>query len=460
LLAGTRKTQSICSALLTGITYGKRYLVVGPTNKACDAILERLFTWDPETNMVLSIKSKSAMVRYPDTHNRSELYYFRHGLERIKDKMEKIDRDKLQLYQSNKASYGSLKANVTDLNEDYFKNLNDAKSRLKNTETKLPSLIMKYINPKIFVCTIDLLIGGIPKAYTENGFDHKIVDEASQVRTSTAILLLSKFPTSNANYRSHPQLVALLSDLFYDGAQYPIRQHYDIDFSWIKLVKHNQHRLSPIYPYYLFHINYPSETHHSGSTYNPKEALDISIFLLYFFTIDYNPDDLATVSMYKAQVNQIHRSAMTLLNRYEYYLKSNNMSSHLIDHKKYTFEDYKTKLIVDTVDGFQGHEKKILIISTTRSTARPDDHETEFYRLRNRICVALTRPNLAFFLFGDISLMKKCDTWGSLAKRMEKEKTVIPFDKTTLANIFFRRGPLSNFINYYFNLRDLKEFLY
>uniref|UniRef100_A0A0N5B4M4 MULE domain-containing protein n=1 Tax=Strongyloides papillosus TaxID=174720 RepID=A0A0N5B4M4_STREA len=39
--AGTGKTQSICSALSTGITHGKRYLVVGPTNKACDDTMKQ-----------------------------------------------------------------------------------------------------------------------------------------------------------------------------------------------------------------------------------------------------------------------------------------------------------------------------------------------------------------------------------------------------------------------------------
>uniref|UniRef100_A0A0N5C2L8 AAA_12 domain-containing protein n=1 Tax=Strongyloides papillosus TaxID=174720 RepID=A0A0N5C2L8_STREA len=503
--AGCGKTQSICSALLTGVAQGKKYLVVGPTNKSCEAILDRLFTWDPDTKAVLSLKSRCAMVRYPDKYNRSDIYYYRQGLDLITSQMTHDDRRLLDNYKRYKADYGSLKNSPpTVLDKDYFNRLNNAKSRLKNAETLLPELIMTYIKPKIIVCTIDLLVVGIPKAYTQCGFDNIIVDEASQVRCSTAILLLNLFPDSRIcylgdmnqlppyalykvtldekelllsrpilqymkdsehgktillkyNYRSHPQLVKFVSDLFYDGSQYPKKNLQDCDTEMISFKTDEDDTNQQIYPYYLFNINYPSNQHPSGSTYNRGEAMCIGLVLLFLHSINYDPDEVVVISMYKAQVNTIHRKMVEIFDDYQSYMNADDSLKQQMEDFKYTLDNYRNKIVIDTVDGFQGHEKNIVLISTTRSTANPEDAKTEFYELKNRICVALTRPKIGFFLFGDVTLMKQCDTWGKVASRMENENTVLTFDHTNLLNIFQNHGPPADFFkNQLHRLSDKK----
>uniref|UniRef100_A0A0N5B4M2 AAA_12 domain-containing protein n=1 Tax=Strongyloides papillosus TaxID=174720 RepID=A0A0N5B4M2_STREA len=477
--AGSGKTQTIVSTVLTGIETGKKYIFVGPTNKSCDAFMNRLYSWEPTFNRILLIRSKSAMIRHPDIHNRSELYYFRKGLYYLRDEMTENDRQIIITYYNMKNIYKDLKSTPPDTwTKEYINTLNNVVKMISDLEDKLPYLIMKYVKPKIFVCTIDMLVGGLHNDYTKINIDYIIMDESSQVRLSTAMILLSKMPNSKIcligdnkqlppfdlhgvaldlyeqklstpiltfmqqtevalklflahNYRSHPQLVQLFSDLFYDGRLNCQTKDNDYNFLRIKFMT-NISKTTPfnkaVYPYYGFQIYHPSVKHMSGSTYNP--GLD--------------PENIAVICMYKAQVNTISKTFCKTLDNY---LTYTSRSDFIGTNNNITTNQIRHKLAMDTVDAFQGHEKEFVIISTSRTTGRPDDKSTNFYESENRICVALTRPKTGFFLFGDIKRMYESDTWKNVVDYMDRHRTFKAFDIETLNKIFNNVSPDTKFLN-------------
>uniref|UniRef100_A0A0N5C2M0 AAA_12 domain-containing protein n=1 Tax=Strongyloides papillosus TaxID=174720 RepID=A0A0N5C2M0_STREA len=499
--AGSGKTQTLTSTILTGIQLGKKYLFVGPTNKSCDAFMERLFSWEPSFNEILLLRSRCSMIRHPDVYNRSELHFFQRGLVYISNDMDEKDFKLYEAYLAQKNYYKKLKANAPEnWTKDFINDLNESTKMLHKFESYLPSLIMKYIKPKVFVSTIDMIIGGVNDSYIKDGIDYIVMDESSQVRISTALILLSKLPRSKIcflgdtkqltpfdlhgvpldrhehllslpvlnfmknnqiahhfilynNYRSHPKLVEMVSKLFYNGQLHSHITNRHYNFHPIKFER-CMHKSSPpcnsIYPFYGFHVSHPSAKHVSGSTYNPGEAGSISLFLLYLFNAGFNPSSIAVISLYKAQVNKLSETFYTTLDEYIAHTKTSNTISTQ-NNNRYNIQDIKRNLFIDTVDAFQGHEKDFVIISTSRSTARPTDKKTDFYESENRICVALTRPKIGFFLFGDTTMMKESDTWSHVIHYMEERNTIKPYTTETLAEIFGQNTPDESFAAKYIN---------
>ena len=64
----------------------------------------------------------------------------------------------------------------------------------------------------------------------------------------------------------------------------------------------------------------------------------------------------------------------------------------------------KTKIEVSTVDGFQGREKEVIIISMVRSNAQ---HTIGFLSNEKRMNVAVTRAKRLCVLIGDTSTVSK-----------------------------------------------------
>jgi helicase required for RNAi-mediated heterochromatin assembly 1 len=63
---------------------------------------------------------------------------------------------------------------------------------------------------------------------------------------------------------------------------------------------------------------------------------------------------------------------------------------------------------VATVDSYQGEENKIVLLSLVRSNS---DSEIGFLSLENRVCVALSRAQQGFYLFGNSSNLRINPLW-------------------------------------------------
>jgi len=80
---------------------------------------------------------------------------------------------------------------------------------------------------------------------------------------------------------------------------------------------------------------------------------------------------------------------------------------------------------VNTVDGYQGSERDIIIISSVRSGGC----SIGFLESRERLNVALTRAKLALVLIGDLNTLKTSEMWDELIKNARLRNVVVDMAK-------------------------------
>ncbi|WP_457640999.1 IGHMBP2 family helicase [Persephonella sp.] len=132
----------------------------------------------------------------------------------------------------------------------------------------------------------------------------------------------------------------------------------------------------------------------SRSKYNPQEAKAVKLIVGYLKQMGVNPDDMGVITPYK-------------------------------DH-----EEYLKKIIPDveikTVDGFQGREKEVIIISLVRSNP---DEEIGFLDDLRRLNVALTRAKRKVIVIGDGKTLSSNEIYRRLLKFVKKKGKLISADE-------------------------------
>lgn len=64
---------------------------------------------------------------------------------------------------------------------------------------------------------------------------------------------------------------------------------------------------------------------------------------------------------------------------------------------------------VSSVDGYQGEENDIILLSLVRSNSH---NSVGFLKTDNRVCVALSRARLGFYIAGNLNLLARAsDLW-------------------------------------------------
>ena len=104
--------------------------------------------------------------------------------------------------------------------------------------------------------------------------------------------------------------------------------------------------------------------------------------------------DVGVISPYRAQVQYLRR----LLKKREF------------------FKPYRSLISVNTVDGFQGQERDIILISLVRAN---DDGQIGFLRDLRRMNVAITRARMKLIILGDASTMTRHPFYKKLYEYIE-----------------------------------------
>jgi superfamily I DNA and/or RNA helicase len=113
--------------------------------------------------------------------------------------------------------------------------------------------------------------------------------------------------------------------------------------------------------------------------------------------------DVGIISPYRAQVQYLRR----LLKKREY------------------FKPFRHLISVNTVDGFQGQERDIIVISLVRSN---DEGQIGFLRDLRRMNVAITRARMKLIILGDAATMTRHPFYRQLYRYIQALKTETEYE--------------------------------
>ena len=133
------------------------------------------------------------------------------------------------------------------------------------------------------------------------------------------------------------------------------------------------------------------------STFNEEEAKMVAAFYRYLHQNHIPVSSITVLTFYNGQRKKILKEIRTFPELKEAY---NN---------------------VKTVDSYQGEENDIVILSLTRST---HDGKIGFLEINNRVCVALSRAKLGFYIFGNGNtlLLSRNELWSNVIAQMKASK--------------------------------------
>lgn len=217
-------------------------------------------------------------------------------------------------------------------------------------------------------------------------------------RAGYPILMLTQ------QYRMHPDICRFPSMHFYDN-----KLLNGVDMSSKSAPFHESPYLRP----YVFYDIVDGQEHRSGdssSVCNEQEA-EAAVQLLRFFKKRYPSEFVAgrigIITPYKRQL-------AVLRSRF-----SNAFGSQVA-----------ADMELNTVDGFQGREVDILVLSTVRATHSASDGNNQsrigFVADVRRMNVALTRARLSLWVFGNTRTLQRDHNWGALVKDAQEREAIIP----------------------------------
>ncbi|KAF3494619.1 hypothetical protein DY000_02057545 [Brassica cretica] len=217
-------------------------------------------------------------------------------------------------------------------------------------------------------------------------------------RAGYPILMLTQ------QYRMHPDICRFPSMHFYDN-----KLLNGVDMSSKSAPFHESPYLRP----YVFYDIVDGQEHRSGdssSVCNEQEA-EAAVQLLRFFKKRYPSEFVAgrigIITPYKRQL-------AVLRSRF-----SSAFGSQVA-----------ADMELNTVDGFQGREVDILVLSTVRATHSASDGNSQsrigFVADVRRMNVALTRARLSLWVFGNTRTLQKDHNWGALVKDAKEREAIIP----------------------------------
>ncbi|GAA6059556.1 hypothetical protein JCM10212_000612 [Sporobolomyces blumeae] len=248
------------------------------------------------------------------------------------------------------------------------------------------SIELSSLIPLKYGCTRCILVGDplqlpptvISSAASRGGYDRSLFVRVMQ-RGPQAVHLLS------IQYRMHPNISAFPSTAFYQSR---LTDGPDMD----KKTLQTWHSNSLFPPYAFYHVN-GTETagrHHSWT--NPQEA-QTALAIYDRLCRDYPMIDFAyrigIVTPYKGQVGELKR---TFRQRHG--------------------EEILSRISFNTVDGFQGQEKDIIILSCVRGGSA--DKGVGFLADTRRMNVALTRARSSIWILGDSNKLRSNQYWSNL----------------------------------------------
>ena len=401
---GTGKTTTLVEAIYETLRRENQVLVCAQSNMAVDWISEKLV--DRGIN-VLRIGNPT----------------------RVNDKMLSFTYERrfeahpdYEMLWAIRKAIRELRAQRKHRNDKYHQKLERLKERATELEVRINAQL--FSEARVIACT---LVGSANRLLEGQKFGTLFIDEAAQaleaacwipIRRVTRVILagdhcqlpptVKSFAALKAGlgktlmerivenkpevvtllkmqYRMNEEIMRFSSDWFYGNqvesapeVKYRSILDLDIPMSWIDTSSWSESST-------LFKEQFVGE---SFGRINKAEAeLTLLVLEKYFQKIGKERIlderlDVGIISPYRAQVQYLRRQ-----------LK-----------KKEFFKPYRSLISVNTVDGFQGQERDIILISLVRAN---DEGQIGFLRDLRRMNVAITRARMKLIILGDASTMTR-----------------------------------------------------
>jgi DNA polymerase III delta prime subunit len=221
----------------------------------------------------------------------------------------------------------------------------------------------------------------ISRTAADEGFDVSLLERIMQMTGGSVARQLT------TQYRMNEKIMAFSSAEFYDGsleADQSVREHVLAELDHVEL---NEFTCEPLMFIDTAGAGFDEEDEPDGeSRWNRGEAGVIQLQINRLLEAGLRPQQLAVISPYAAQVRFLRQEIAT------------------------------PELEIDTVDGFQGREKEVVLISLVRSNSAG---EIGFLNDTRRMNVALTRARRRLVVVGDSATIAQHPFYRRLIEYME-----------------------------------------
>jgi ATP-dependent RNA/DNA helicase IGHMBP2 len=412
---GTGKTTTLAEVIYQAVRRGDRVLACAPSNTAVDNLLERLVAMMPD---VLRVGHPARVFEALRGHTLDELVDNDPAHDVIRDMRREVQ----DLVRA--AEKGFRGHDARRRRRELFAEAGQLRGQIRSLER---SIVRGVIDRADVICTTttidDDLLG-------DREFDLVVIDEACQttlpgvwqaiLRADRLVLagdhcqlpptvlsdeaakagmkdsLMQRLIERDAEtvyrrltvqYRMHESIMKFSSDTFYDGtliADASVKSHLLTD---LPDVVETEQTVSPISFIDTAGAEYDEQIEPEGeSKLNPKEATLIVRLVGELIEAEVEPGQIAVIAPYAAQVRLL-RGRLDIRD-----------------------------LEIDTVDGFQGREKEVVLLTMVRSN---DRGEIGFLSDTRRTNVAITRARRKLIVIGDSATLGTNKFYASMLEYFE-----------------------------------------
>ncbi|WP_299522114.1 IGHMBP2 family helicase [uncultured Methanobrevibacter sp.] len=462
---GTGKTRTLVELIQQEVRQKNKVLVTSESNSAVDNILDRLSKnkklnvtrlGHPQRvskeNIQYSLAYKAE--NHQLTHKINKNYKKIEQISEIRDRFTKptpqyrrgfSDSDILYNASKGKGGRGISPSKMESMANWLLENekIDDIHDKIKKLENKIIKDIVGNSNVILSTNSTSAI-----EEISRTNFDVVIVDEASQATIPSVLIPLAKarrfilagdhkqLPPTIISKKAHPLEKTLFEELI---KKYPNKS----------CLLNVQYRMNS------FLMKFPNSEFYKGNlksdsqvdNININEIIDLEKIsnlkenrfkeelhnnskpLLFIDTSNLKDNEEKHLKDSKSIINQKEAEIATKITKY--YLENGVKLENIGIISPYSDQVHliqdKTSVEVKSVDGFQGREKEIIIISTVRSN---ENGNIGFLKDLRRLNVALTRAKRKLIIIGNVKTLKENPTYSRLIKFCNKNDLLINFRYT------------------------------
>lgn len=412
---GTGKTTTLAELIYQAVQSGQKVLACAPSNTAVDNLLEKLVSLVPA---VVRVGHPARVFESLRGHTLDELVDNDPSTEVVRDMRREVkeliriaekgfrSRDGYHRRRELFAEAGKLRGQIRSLEKSVIQNVIDSADVVCTTTTIDDELLSTRSFDLVVIdeacqCTVPSIWQAVLRAEKLIlAGDHcqlpptVLSDQAAArgMKDSLMQRLIERDGKSiyrqlTVQYRMHESIMQFSSDTFYDGeliADSSNRKHRLCDLPDVVEIPLTN---TPLEFIDTAGAEYEEELEPDGeSKLNPKEA-DLVIQLVGdLIESGISPEEMGIIAPYAAQARLL-RGKLKVIG-----------------------------LEIDTVDGFQGREKEVIIVTMVRSN---DRREIGFLADTRRTNVALTRARRKLFVIGDSATLASHQFYADMLDHFE-----------------------------------------